>query len=493
MSRLFRLSALILTAALLACSSGGSGSSGSPNNSGTPITLSGTVTSQSPAPGSAAPAATAVNKVIGYQVAGINTVSGPASYAEANVDANGAFQLTVNSGGSNGGAVLMLLDTTKTRKIDQVVSFLALGDSAGGDGLIKLPLGTAQSSVNLGSIAALTGLSNMLIQDMTGSLGSTVELMRELARTDALLRNLKNEYANVTDNSYYFHTPGFEWGRSYQDAVNAADWFDPATYGFKGFQLFFMTNDPAFQDDAICTHATSTNHVALVLTPPAPVTMEQVDFFGTATSSQTVTAFTNDLNEPLTATTCGSAPGGGATIADTCYLGKDGVMTNFNWGGGGIRSPNLPADPWTLSLGGVEKAHFDIRVASPLDDTGNPIVYVPSVKIVSNASGIIERLSIRFYLWDGAAYAAVIDPTVMLQQISAFNVAISDVWTPTNAASSDSMTPVHTGGGIFEAVPAAQFYTPDKKPSAQNNSDVADSVGIGYSMHGSGVRFDLRW
>jgi len=487
-------SIIALVSSLAACSSGGGSGNSSSNSGNDTVVLSGAISSSSPAPGNASGPARAVasaNKVVGIQVSGLGAAGNTNDFVAADVDANKKFSLSVNKGAANGAAVLMLLDTTQTRRIDQVLGFITLMDSAGTDSLMSVPTGNAGGTVDLGAIASGSGLSNLTLQDMTTIVNSTLSALRERGRTDAMLRNLKNTWANTGAAITYSYMPGFEWGRSYQDAVNAADWFDVTLYYYKGNQFYFRSNDTALLNAGVCTLSTDPSHVAVKLVPPQSFVGYNLGFLGQTISTETITALHNDNVAPITATTCGSTTGG---IAGGIYFAKEasGGYSNFNWGGGGVRSDNFPAGIWALQVGSEEKAHFDIKITSPVDDAGHYKVYLPSIKVITDGSGVIQHIDVLFHVWNGTAYEPITDPTLFLIQISLLGLTLADYWTPgAGTPVSNNMELTHIGNGVFRGTPTASFRTGQYDTGF--NTDAASSVTIVYNLYGVGIRFDLRW
>jgi hypothetical protein len=475
---------------VVACSRGGGSGDSSGGSSSNTVVLSGTISSSS-APGGAfrpAGAVASADKVVGMQVSGLGVAGGAGDFVTADVEANNKFALSVDKGASGGAAVVMLLDTTRTRKIDQVLGFITLVDSAGTGSLISVPTGNAGDAVDLGVIAS--GVSNRSLQDMTAIVNSSLSAMRERGRVDAMLRNLKNNWANAGASITYSYMPGFEWGRSYRIAVNAVDWFDVSTYYYKGNQFYFRSNDPALLSAGVCTASADPTHVAVKLVPPRPFDGYKISYLGVTSSAETITAMHNDNAAPITALTCGASTGG---IAGGFYFGREasGGYVNFNWGGGGVRSDDFPSGIWALQVGSEEKAFFDIKITSPADDAGHYKVYLPAVKVVTDDSGVIQRVDVLFYVWNGVAYEPITDPTLFLSQITLLGLTLTDYWTPTGTPVSNNMELVHVGNGVFRGTPSASFRSGLYDDGF--NTDAASSLTVVYNLYGVGIRFDLRW
>ncbi len=496
---LLKLTIIAILSIVPACSKSNSTDSSTtggmtgPTASSSTVVLSGTISStvSATAPGMwRAAGAGTVDKVVGIQVSSIGTAATADPYITAVVDANSKFKMTLDKGGTGGAAVMMLLDTTKTRKIDQVLGFLTVADSATSDSVMSLPTSSAANAVDLGTIAGGSGLSNLSIQDIFSLVGSSIDQMRERGRTDALLRNLKNEWANRGTSITYGYGPGFDWGRSYQDTVNATSWFPVSSYFFKGNLFFFRSNDPALQDAGVCKPSTDASHVAVKLVPPQPFTGSNISTLGATISSETITAFHNDGANTLTLTTCGSSTGG---IAGGFFFGKESTgYVNFNWGGGGIRSDNLPSGIWSLMVGSEEKASFDIKATSPVDDAGHYKVYLPSIKVIADSTSfVIQYIEVLFHVWNGTAYVPITDPSLLLSQVNFLGLSLADHWTPSGTPNSTNMTLIHQGSGVFRATPSVPFRT--GQFDSNTNADVAASIVINYNLHGVGIAFDLRW
>lgn len=489
--RIFIMNGLlfVLLLTLAACSSGGGGGGGTAR-----VTISGTISSgaaQVSAMQSTVPRAVTVNgvtidKIVGFQVCGGSITA----EETADVDPTGDFSLSIVKGGEGCGVVAMLLDSTEVRKIDQVKGFISIPTASGSEPLIGLPTSSAQSVINLGAISEL-GDAQQTTAALAETFGMTDSQLTEIAQVDSVLRNIKNTWANTSNGTYYYYSPGFAWSGSYL-TVDGNGWTTLGDYFFKGTALFFRTNDPAFTQAAICP-SNASDRKPLLFLPPADFAASLVSFGGPTVTETitTTTGFNNNYVAPSAATCINAGLPDANRISGTFSLVQNSGATDFNWGGGGVAG-SFPENTWTMQLDGQDKAWFDVQIVNPLDAGGNPLVYVPSFKVEADGNGKITSVLVKFYLWNGSAYSQVTDPAGLSIYAKYLSPALTHIGQE-QAGGNEMLQLQHVGSGEFRATPTKTFYTTGNCPNPLPTSSwCAHSLSLGYSLFGLGVRFDLR-
>lgn len=154
--------------------------------------------------------------------------------------------------------VVMLLDTEQPSRKEQFVAFVGLEDD--NDVLIRMPISDAQEDVDAGTI---TIDADSMVAYETGSLltnsdglGLSHSELREIARTDNLVKTIKNIYVNAgPDSPEMVPLLVYNW----QSELTDNTWSNPSSYIYEGVTVDFdyanpeppVTFDSVYPDETV--------------------------------------------------------------------------------------------------------------------------------------------------------------------------------------------------------------------------------------------------
>jgi hypothetical protein len=419
------------------------------------------------------------------------------------IDEDGNFELAVSAGEPH---VLLVVDSTAADPLDGVLGVIGMTD---GDGsLMRLPTDDAIGDFALGDLSVgETGEigSSMTVADNQASVDASAETLAEVAKTDDSIKHVKNTWANSSaDGVYWESKPYVTFSGALQDIDGA--YGAPGDVPYHGFGVYMSTNDPRATFLDACGGAGGAEPKTIIeVTPPAALSFEEEDRSTTPPSVVThpVAVLSNvDAASPEgtadSSRYCGASHGEWAN--GMYYSGDHGDGSlSFNFGAGGYAG-KMPDGAWTVEVNGEAAAKFDMASAHPLDASGNPTVYVPSVKVTKNASGVITRIDAKLYLWDVAtsAYVQVTDTTAFAKSTSSFNASLTDYsggcggsGRKENMLSDvDPVDGVYTWTGLEEY--EMKMITADHNDFSDSSCD-AESIAFGYEINGVSLRFDYRY
>jgi hypothetical protein len=337
------------------------------------------------------------------------------------INADGTFSAPLGSADMNW--VYLLVDSTAARR-DQVVGFVSIGDD-GGQTLVQFPTASVKSDIDCGSLTQ-TGdesVSSTNVASVAGSFTLDVASLREIARRDNVLKAARNNYVNYDPASgvCYLLVPRFNWRGSRSSIDNRASTPGSDALDYEGYYPQFSSND-----DAITLASLVSGAAVLELYPPSTV---QVD------AGAKVYGPAAPLSSAGAAYAAGYGPADGNDIKVSApeffainFKVNDGESRADGFAfkpvetGSGINVPFMRdyAGTWTLKKNGTAIGWFDLSVASPADATGRCALYTPSVKVTTDGSGIISRVDVQFYAWDGSGYTAAADVAALNQLVGQY-------------------------------------------------------------------------
>ncbi len=526
---------LSILALVFVLSCGGGGSSSTPTSSGNTVTISGNVGSSytvvsEPSLLDRFFALLSSDRAIAAgpqvdKVWGLPTVDGevsPESFqykVEIPINSDGTFSVdlpksvSVDMDGSTVTLdldwILLLINSQATTKQDMIVGYIALSDLS--DSLLWMPISSASANIDLGTLSQVgnEARSTTTLSDAASAFTFSLDQLRQIAKTDDVLKNIKNVFANYDQSTgkYWLLEPYFGWSDVPSSIKN--QWSDPANLQFYGYAFYMPTNNtsnPTFTE--IC-NGTKT----LKLYPPAAVHL--LDNSATFDANNPIYTESGQIDQRQD----GSQECGGTYF----YLRDDTqnsqaqmnwYMYNFIVGDDNLLAPDtqtqpIPSGYWTLKLDdGTQEttvATFDLAVASPFDSSGNPVIFMPSLNVTVDANDNITSIQLKFYTYDSQnnSWVEVTDSQVLEQMLTAIWVGINDY---------DGTT----GNGGQRIEENYEIISPDPTVPSQslslpitiNASDlnyswkftgntsttepVADSIDVGYMMGGVSFRFVWR-
>lgn len=360
----------------------------------------------------------------------------------APVNADGTFNIAVDK---TRDWVLLLIDSTAPKK-DQVVSFAALGDPS--DNLIMMPAQRATGDIKMGDLekSGDEAVSDNSLAENVTNFSLNIAQLREIARMDNVLKTIKNIYVNYDKQTgkFYSQLLAYRWNVAPENAKNKF-------CGASAFSLggYYPSINSRNEND-INYDAVKNKSITLTLVPPVPVTSDNGNTYGSFSSSGVLTEVirTNDrilsTNEPPFAL----------------------ILNNNGWIQVGVGLvENIVDGWWSLQKDTMEIAAFDFGMASPIDASGHPIVYVPSLNVTVGADDTIQQVDIKWYQYDATAgdYIEVIDFTEFNRCKEMFAVALMDADTLEEISrdiSKETIIPTNTwkyfgsasGGKVVKAI-----------------------------------------
>jgi|GEM_PF-4742384 len=427
-----KLGILLIAIAALAACSGGTGGGG---NDGS-VVLSGRVSSMgtgSVAAGSVGASATS-EMILVLPLRENIWVEDLRNAEQVSIEADGSFSVELSQSYSN--YLFVLIDESQPRP-DRVLGYIALSDLE--DSLISIPAGSATGDIDAGELT-LEGdeaVSENDLESYTATFGMTFDELKERARSDDVLKWIKNLYINDQVTRFWTPDVSFAWRGLLSDAKTTA--ITPNEYGFQGYGFQFSAEGYGadFDFDDIVN---GTVDVAIV----PPVAEVSLSAGGTIPGP-----FTNDAIDPenieeriVDGESRYYAGDGDFGIA--YESGRDSVAISGP-GGTGIFGLPVTEGYWTVTLDNEEIAWFDLAVGSPVDAAGNPIVPVPSFSFSTEADGRVTGFAV-------------------------------DGWF-TYDATSETFVPVQDMRLVDEAVAFAQFYANGPDPEGSGSVDeILDNV-----------------
>jgi hypothetical protein len=399
--------------------------------------------------------------------------------------------------------VLVLLDSTQEEKIDQVVGYIKLSD-AESSGLMKLDASdVSESSLDVGEITKSAGSdeigSTETLEDLSDKFSSSIDALREVARTDKLLKSVKNFYANydATSNTYYLVQPYYvmNYDADSIDDINSmdADFTDVSKLTYGGYGLYFNVSDEdRVQFPDLCGDPSDSE---ITLTPPGTLYGANQD--GTVDSDPAINVLTNPSMSDETGSSdyryCGSE---GVTSADGFYAHGNGGGTDFgfNWGGGYGFFGEPPEGRWNMDVDGDPVATYEIAAGSPVNESGQLNVYLPSFRVIrEEGSNEITKIQVRFYTYNPGSdsFELITDPTTMLSNIGEngqVGVELSDYNVDPRVSIYGPAD--HAGDGVFELTDfQGETFHFDPCPSTGNS---LAALATNYTLNGASIRLDVR-
>lgn len=397
--------------------------------------------------------------------------------------------------------IIVTVDTS-TKPVT-LIDFIQLAENSGYEDLMLLPISQFTSeSYDLGTIT--DGSSEKTTDTIETVSTVTGNALKTLSRADNIMQSLKDVIQNcdIENEKCYEARQSFAFNGTY---ANIGAGFDRAD-SYSGYQFYLDLNDyygPSDFDN-ICPGSGSPS-VIYTLAPPQDIT---------------VNGRTYGPSNPLTTGTDPGSQEQRGSDEMVCSQGKQDVFLwkrkndNNQWYEWGLQfitgdSPSelttqMPPGQWSLRRNGTEIARFEFQLASPVDSNGNPVVFVPAIRLRNNGGNVnpgdpITMVEIKWYRWDNDTqqYVEITgDDLNLLDDLAAdFELSIAD-WDgiqgdPTqrdiritdlsfrNTSSVDVSDP-YDGKGPF-------YYD-------YNNNDrySARYIGLYYQFGGQGFRFVWR-
>ncbi len=303
----------------------------------------------------------------------------------ASIASDGSFNLTLTK---EYDWVLLLVNSKALTSDQKVVAYVTVPASvavAEDGSLVDLPFSAATgSAINLGELSASTtdpqaARSAQDAPSIEASLSLSLDDLKKYAKSDDAYRHFANVYLNyqAATDEYYF--PSVEWRWSGIPAAElGSNYTDPANFGIPSVYTEIETNTAGMNFTGLCN-----GPISLGLFPPKSIAINGQEF---------------GINKGI--------------MNNTMSLGNSGYDYCFNDNGVGIQSdgsslffgfPLARAEGlWRLKADDQQVALFDFSLADPLDADGNPLNFVPSIRLNRDAQNPerVESIDIQWWQYD---------------------------------------------------------------------------------------------
>lgn len=310
-------------------------------------------------------------------------------------------------------------------------SVIALQGDAAYDSLLSIPLSAfTPSTINVGTVNGATGVANLSVSSLASNVTMSASSLAALARTDDILGAIKDVIRNcdLTTNKCKSANQAFVFMGTYANLIDPVNYDKGSTY--TGYQLYFDLNDyfDKTDFDGICPGASGSVTVEYQLTPPSPISI------GSATYSSLSSDPTDTGNPTLTGdgteTRC---------FKNNLYVNKSNSTNTWNlqFITGDIPAQlttSTPAGDWVLSRktlpGGTltEIGRFEFSLAKPVDGSGNPIVFVPALRLDTDGAPDfgVTTAHVKWYQYIGSGYVEVTDAALLDSQLGSYEISLDD-------------------------------------------------------------------
>jgi len=259
--------------------------------------------------------------------------------------------------------------------------------AAESDNLLDLPLDRLSgTTLDMGTLNTDTNnpdevKSSAGVDKNVQKFNFTKEYFNKRAEMDGTLKIVKNLYINMGDDgaSSYLLIPAFVWVNDIDEVTSAYASPTNILDGVSVYSLDFQTN----RDDLTESDFTDDS---LALVPPGYTEKIQYE------DGSLIDTYNEDKAIPGTVFS---------------YNGYDGDRLLFNVAyfnaNPGESYPNGPYPGyWYLIKNGETIATFDISASYETDSDGNPIIFIPAIKV--NSSGDqLDSVNIKWYIYDSSA------------------------------------------------------------------------------------------
>lgn len=302
------------------------------------------------------------------------------------IDENGSFSITLTT---QKDWILLLIDSLAPRK-EQIKAYAGLGDTF--DNLILMPLTGALGDIDLGTLEGsgdeAVSDDSMTLNEENFSLG--LDELREIAKNDHLLKTIGNLYVNFNAETGASASVlmGFNWRHT---GTGNNVFTDPQDYFYEGlWSIFEIDSLVGIDFDGVVTQ---TKHLSII--PPTPVYHQNHDGTG-----EWFTIFENTGNMTVDDASVGDGTLWANSDDNPFTIGLTTETGDVRVAYAGNLSSAIPPGWWVVEQDLVEMAAFDIGIAMPfVTETMIPTVYMPSVKVETDADNTIQR-----FVWKWLRY-----------------------------------------------------------------------------------------
>ena len=410
----------------------------------------------------------------------------PENIIEAAVDRNGNFSLALTT---DYDWLLLLTDSKATLPEDKITAYVTMTASQV-DSMVSIPASHANATNNnldLGYLnnnpSSQEAQSSNDVYSAASSFDLPLSSLLAMARFDDGYKAVINMYLNY-NGSLFESGIQFDWDGGSLPAALANTEANPANYSYDGYRLSFTPPANTLSYSSICKVAD-----ALQIIPPASVDMVN-QYAGTAQPPALLSTVTPTA--PFNSST-NMTDQGGTYCFDHTFNNAGGEVSISNDGRrvvsvgvpvGYLLKGNPPAGWWRMKYQGQQIGIFDFETASPVDTYGNPLVFLPAPKIVTDAAGSnVTSIEVRWFAYDSTSGTyTLVNPADVNALVVDSHMELSS----TAATTTDLIRPASGSGLITSATTFDRAWT-------VNGTDpytFLEKITVGYRMGYVGYAVD---
>jgi hypothetical protein len=358
-------------------------------------------------------------------------------------------------------------------RVEEATSFKFIGMKSGGAILNGLPISSAKGDIGLGEISGEgdQGTSELGLSEEVFDI--SLATLEGLSAASKALKIVKNQWMNQhEDGSSYEVTPFYMWKAPLTAA--RADFTTANSAAFSGMGMYLAVRNTGLIFEDICTPTPIGK--ALTLTPPVEIIAGSL---GTINASN---PFSNaGLGAIQTESTRSNCGGSATGFYGAGKPGEQDLM--LNWGTGGSIT-TVPEGIWDFKVADESKAHFELASSSPIDADGNPLVFIPSVK-VTMADGAVSKVEVELYRYDAATsdYVKIEDLAAFKGSVSGFNCELGSR-AESGSSIDERVSLLENVSGSVMSVSAADYTN-------KYLDDQTLKVAVYYEMFGGSYRMEV--
>jgi hypothetical protein len=378
-----------------------------------------------------------------------------------------------------------------TDKMASLVRFI--GVSSGDANLFGMRVSDMKpgAKVTMGAVNPSTGIAQKSLDDMSGEFADAAALnsAKEISRTNKALQTLSNVYANVdtkTGSKWGFQ-PFFSFGGQLSKIKNAFSTGPDTSYMDMG--VYINIDDPRIDFDKVCGTSAGlyqivppedVEHGGVVNGPNNPISNAGRGAISTTQSGE------NGTRE------CSNSYGATNGMLFVRHFTKEGRRFLMNTTVDGLP----PEGIWKIKYDGQQLAQFNLSPATPIDQDGKPLVYVPSVKVTVDSTHHVKKVEVKFLVYENGAYRELNgqgDMAAFRKVVTQIGFGMDDH----DGTSSNNQRKEKYGqigfpqsGNIFSKEITDESWLFGDQTSTSEL--VAGSITVDYDMYGNRYRFDFR-
>ncbi len=397
----------------------------------------------------------------------------PESIVEAAVDQSGSFSLALST---DYDWLLLLTDSKATLPENKITAYVTMTASQV-DSMVSIPVSHASitnNNLDLGDLNNSPGTQEAQSSNNMSSMAPSFDLplssLLAMAKFDDGYKAVINSYLNY-NGSRFESSVQFDWDGGSLPAALANTEANPANYSYDGYRLYFTPPANTLNYNNICKVTD-----ALQVIPPTPVDMVN-QYAGTAQPPALLSTITPTA--PFNSSTNMTDQGGTYCFDNAGEIGISIEARGVVSAGvpvGYLLKGNPPAGWWRMKYQGQQIGIFDFETASPVDTYGNPLVFLPAPKIVTDAAGSnITSIEVRWFAYDSASGTyTLVNPADVNTLVVDSHMELSS----RAATATDLIRPASGSGLITSATTFDRAWT-------VNGTDpytFLDKITVGYRM-----------